>query len=114
MAAIHIGCCGAYCKTCRAFRDGHCRGCRLGYDTGQRDLSRAKCRMKLCCMVERHLDTCAECDDFSSCTILQEWYGKASGKYRRYKESAEYVREHGSDRFVEIADGWKDACGRLS
>ena len=34
------GCCGAYCKTCREFRKA-CKGCKLGYLDGSRDLSRA-------------------------------------------------------------------------
>jgi len=29
-----IGCCGAYCKTCKAFIDGSCKGCKLGYQEG--------------------------------------------------------------------------------
>ena len=113
MSSIEIGCCSAYCKTCRAFRDGHYRGCRLGYESGQRDINRAKCRIKVCCMREKHLQTCTECDDYSSCTILQNWYEKAGSKYHRYKTSAEFIREHGYDRFVEIADKWKDSRGKL-
>ena len=114
MSVLEIGCCCAYCKTCRAFREGHCRGCRLGYDNGQRDIRRAKCKIKVCCMRERQLQTCADCDEFSFCAILENWYKKASGKYQRYKKSGEYIREHGYESFVKVADRWKDSCGKLT
>jgi hypothetical protein len=113
MAIIDIGCCCAYCKTCRAFRDGSCCGCRLGYDNGERDIDRAKCRIKICCMKDKELQTCTDCEEFSSCPILQNWYGKKARKYQRYEQSAEYILEHGYEPFVRIADGWKDALGKL-
>ena len=34
-----IGCCGAYCKTCREYQDT-CKGCKPGYLDGSRDLRR--------------------------------------------------------------------------
>ena len=113
MSVIEIGCCCAYCKTCRAFRDGSCRGCRLGYENGQRDINRAKCKMKVCCMREKQLQTCADCDEFSACELLQKWYKKAGGKYQRYRDSGEFIRRNGYDAFVKIADNWKDSRGKL-
>jgi hypothetical protein len=113
MSIPEIGCCCAYCRTCRAFRAGQCKGCKLGYDDGSRDIRRAKCTMKVCCMTQKQLPTCADCPDFDSCTVLQSWYGKAAGKYRRYAASAHYIREHGYRSFMKIADKWKDACGQL-
>ena len=50
-----IGCCGAYCKTCKVYREALCKGCKVGYDTEERDISRAKCAMKVCC-IKRGLD----------------------------------------------------------
>jgi hypothetical protein len=35
-------------------------GCKLGYDFGERDLSKAKCEIKVCCFRERGLATCAD------------------------------------------------------
>jgi hypothetical protein len=86
----------------------------LGYEDGRRDIKRAKCKIKVCCMVNKKLATCADCDKFPSCRILREWYKKAGGKYKRYKESAEFIRKHGYDRFVKIADRWKDSRGKLN
>ena len=40
-----IGCCGAYCKTCREF-EKTCKGCKPGYLDGSRGLSRARWKMK--------------------------------------------------------------------
>ena len=65
----YIGCCGAYCKTCKLFIESYCKGCKLGYDTGERDINKAKCKIKLCCFKERQLVTCADCSDFASCKI---------------------------------------------
>ncbi len=65
-------------------------------------------------MRDRQLQTCTDCPDFTSCETIQNWYKKNGHKYRRYGESAEFIREHGYDRFVEIAAGWKDAYGRLT
>jgi len=31
-----IGCCGAYCKTCPPLIQNYCKGCKLGYNTGQK------------------------------------------------------------------------------
>jgi hypothetical protein len=86
----------------------------LGYDNGQRDIRRAKCKIKVCCMRERQLQTCVDCDEFSSCATLQNWYKKAGGKYQCYKKSGEYIREHGYESFVKVADRWKDSCGKLT
>jgi hypothetical protein len=31
-----VGCCGAYCKTCKPFIEGTCKGCKLGYENKER------------------------------------------------------------------------------
>jgi len=43
-----IGCCGVYCKTCPPLIEHYRKGCKLGYDTGKRDINDAKCKMKVC------------------------------------------------------------------
>jgi hypothetical protein len=37
----YIGCCGAYCKTCKPFIEGACKGCKIGFDTGERGINKA-------------------------------------------------------------------------
>ncbi|NYT18760.1 MAG: DUF3795 domain-containing protein [Methanosarcinales archaeon] len=112
MSKIDIGCCGAYCKTCREFRNNNCRGCRLGYEDGGRDINRAKCKMKLCCFRDKGYETCADCPEWESCDIVQEWYkkGYSRGKCR---ESIEFIRKEGYGKFIKIADKWKNHYGKL-
>jgi hypothetical protein len=66
-----IGCCGAYCGTCRALLDKTCKGCKLGYDDGERDIRAARCAMKRCCLMEKKLETCADCQEYEGCAIIQ-------------------------------------------
>jgi hypothetical protein len=113
MSIIEIGCCCAYCRTCRAFRSGGCPGCRLGYEDGGRDAARIRCAMKSCCVLEKRFSTCAYCPEFETCPSLRTWYAKPGWKYGRYLASAEYIRAHGYDAFLTVADGWTDAIGRL-
>jgi hypothetical protein len=107
-----IGCCGAYCKTCKPFLEGFCKGCKLGYEEGKRDLNKAKCQMKVCCFKERKMETCADCLDYP-CEILEEFWNKNGWKYKQYKKQLEFIRKNGYEHFIEKANGWKNAYGRL-
>jgi hypothetical protein len=111
MSIEEIGCCGAYCGTCRALKEGACRGCKLGYQTGERDLSKAKCAMKVCC-VGKGYSSCADCAEYSSCATLQAFYAKNGYKYGKYREALEFIREHGYDAFIALADGWHGPYGK--
>lgn len=108
-----IGCCGAYCKTCRALAEGTCRGCKLGYDSGERDISKARCRIKVCCFGDREYETCADCPDYETCEIISAFFSKKGYKYKKYRESLEFIRRCGYEKFAEPAAGWKNAYGRL-
>ena len=108
----YVGCCGAYCGTCRPLRDGCCRGCKLGYRTGARDLSSARCRMKVCCL-NKGFETCADCPEFDSCEVVQGFFGKNGYKYRKYREASEFIRTYGYAEFVAKANQWTGACGSL-
>jgi len=109
---IQIGCCGAYCKTCRASKTGsHCRGCKLGYDTGERDIKRAKCRIKLCCL-EKGFQTCADCSGFSSCEKLRNRF--KGYQLRKYLEILGFIRKNGYGRFAEVAGEWNGPYGKLN
>lgn len=114
MSVREIGCCGAYCKTCRAFvPEGVCRGCKLGYEDGDRDIDKAKCKIKLCCFKDRRLETCADCSDYPDCGIIHGFYEKNGYKYKKYRQSVEFIKENGYDRFLVFADGWKGPYGKL-
>jgi hypothetical protein len=112
MSIREIGCCGAYCKTCPELINKRCRGCKLGYETGERDINKARCKIKVCCFKERKFETCADCSDSSSCRIIQEFHSKSGYKYKKYKQAIEFIRENGYEEFIRIADNWKNAYGK--
>ncbi len=109
-----IGCCGAYCRTCDALKEGACRGCKLGYDRGNRDIAKAKCAMKICCFKDRHLETCADCQEYPICELIQAFQSKKGYKYRKYKQSIEFIREKGYFAFLHFSDRWKKPYGKLA
>lgn len=113
MSMIEIGCCGAYCKTCRALSDKTCHGCKLGYQNGDRDINKAKCKIKVCCL-KKSYHSCADCKDIISCQIVNEFYSKNGDKYRKYKQATDYIRKDGYDKFLSIADHWKNAYGKYN
>src|SRR4030042_6286520 len=108
MSIVEIGCCGAVCKTCPPYITKYCRGCKLGYDNGARKLSRAKYVIKVCCM-KRNLDTCGDCGEYISCIKIQGLYAKKGYKYKKYKESMEYIRKNGYEAFLQKIKLWKRA-----
>ncbi len=119
MAIREIGCCGAYCKTCieewqkkEYPNERTCRGCKLGYESGERDLSKAKCEIKVCCFRERRLETCADCPDYP-CAILNVFWSKNGWKYKQYKKQLEFIRQNGYEEFLKRADEWKGPHGKL-
>ena len=109
----YIGCCGAYCKTCQAFMNGSCKSCKLGYDAGKRDITKAKCNIKVCCFKEKKLETCADCQEFTTCTILHSFLNKSGYKYKKYKQSLEFIIKNGYPAFITLAKTWKGAYGKL-
>jgi hypothetical protein len=89
-----------------------CRGCKLGYESGRRDLSKAKCEIKVCCFRERNLETCADCQDYP-CEILRGFWSKNGSKYKQYEKQLEFIRQNGYEEFLKRADGWKGPRGKL-
>jgi hypothetical protein len=108
-----IGCCGAYCGTCRAFLDKSCKGCKLGYDDGKRDIRAARCAMKRCCLMVKKVSTCADCPDYAGCRVIQGFFEKNGYKYKKYRQSLEFIRESGYPTFIRAAQSWKCAYGSL-
>ena len=97
-----IGFCGAYCKTCREL-EKTCKGCKPGYPAGSRDLSRAKCRMKKCCLTKGHI-TCADCKKYDRCEVIQFFLNHPGYKYGKYKQALEYIRAHDYAAFMKAAE----------
>jgi hypothetical protein len=78
------------CRTRGVLKEGLCKGCKLGYDQGNRDIAKAKCAMKVCCYKNNHLETCADCIDYSKCERTQTFHSHKGYKYKKYKESIEF------------------------
>jgi hypothetical protein len=110
MSVKEIGCCGAYCRTCRIYRT-HCKGCKIGYDVGERDVAKARCGIRVCCL-QRRLATCADCSRYSTCGILGSFHGKTGYKYGKYGQALDYVRDNRYEAFLEVADHWTNAYGK--
>ncbi|MFC1968479.1 DUF3795 domain-containing protein [Chloroflexota bacterium] len=114
MSIREIGCCGTYCRTCRESTTGsYCRGCKLGYENGQRDINKAKCKIKLCCFRDRKLETCADCVDYTTCDIIGSFQNRKGMKYKKYKLSIEFIKENGYDSFLNLAKYWTGPYGKL-
>ena len=114
MTILEIGCCGAYCKTCRASETGSvCRGCKLGYADGERDINRARCRIKLCCFRNRGLETCSDCVDYPACDVIRGFQDKSGTKYKKYRQALDFIRAHGYPEFIRVAEDWHGPYGKL-
>jgi hypothetical protein len=108
-----VGCCGAYCGPCLTVKNMTCKGCKLGYDNGKRDLKKARCAIKRCCLLDKNLKTCADCPDYNGCRTIQGLFEKNGFKYGKYKESMEFIRQNGYPAFITAARLWKRAYGSL-
>jgi hypothetical protein len=109
----YIGCCGAYCKTCKPFIEGHCKGCKLGYSSGKRAINKSKCKIKLCCFRDEGYTTCADCSKLEKCEIANAWYSQGHYKNKKYKEAIEFIKKNGYKKFLKSANKWKNAYGKL-
>ena len=69
--------------------------------------------MKVCCFVERKLETCADCSDYP-CENLEAFWNKNGYKYGQYKKQLEFIRQNGYEKYLNIADKWKRALGKLA
>lgn len=67
--------------------------------------------MKICCMNNNFI-TCADCDKYPSCEIIQNFHNKNGYKYKKYKEAIIYIRRNGYKKFLEIADKWSMQYGK--
>jgi hypothetical protein len=110
----YIGCCGAYCKTCRSFIREKCNGCKIGFDTKERNINMSRCKVKLCCFRDYKFDTCADCTKLNSCNIMEKWYKKNGGKYSMYKKLLEFIKDTGYSKYISIANNWKREFGEIN
>jgi hypothetical protein len=85
----------------------------LGYASGERDINRAKCRIKLCCFKDRKLETCADCPEFPGCEIYETRFKKGTQNYKKYSRALKFIREHGYEKFMEQTRCWNGPSGKL-
>lgn len=111
MSELELGCCGAYCKTCKVFKENLCKGCKIGYADKTRDLAKAKCQIKICC-ISKNYTSCADCIEYRQCQTINNFYNHQGYKYKRYKQAIEYIINTGYQAFFEIADKWDNAYGK--
>lgn len=111
MSKEEIGCCGAYCRTCQALKDTACRGCKLGYKNSERDMAKAKCKIKICCMNNGFV-SCADCSKYNTCETIQNLHNKNGYKYRKYRQAIIFIRDNGYEQFLAIADKWSMPFGK--
>ncbi len=106
-----IGCCGAFCGTCKVKKQKLCIGCKIGYIDGERDISKAKCKMKICCITMK-FNTCADCKEENSCQIIQGFYSKNGYKYKKYEEAINYIVKNGYPMFLKQTTKWTMQYGK--
>jgi hypothetical protein len=95
------------------FKQNLCKGCKLGYGPGERDLNKAKCAMKVCCL-RRALSSCADCAEYETCPTLAAFYAHAGYKYRKYREAAAFIRAQGMKNFFVSRMSGTGRTGNLS
>jgi len=110
----YISCCGFYCKTCNEYAKGFCKGCKLGYDGGERDINKVKCKIKLCCLKEKKLVSCADCDDYNDCEFLSKRFKQGTYSYRKCIQLLEYLNTNGNGSYIKIASEWKSHLGKIN
>jgi hypothetical protein len=67
----------------------------------------------VCCLKEKKLKTCADCEDYPGCKKIRDFYAKNGYKYKKYNESMEYLRKNGYDSFIKTAKKWNGPYGKL-
>ena len=87
-------------------------GLQAGYLGGSRNLNRARCKMKKCCLA-RGCITCGDCAAYESCGTVQSFLSHPGYKYGKYRQALEYIRAHGHAAFLKMARHWTGACGRF-
>jgi len=106
-----IGCCGAFCGTCKVKKENACIGCKAGYKTGGRELSKAKCKMKICC-ISKGYNSCTDCESFNDCSIINAFFNKNGYKYKKYREAILYIAAHGYPAFLKQTENWTMQYGK--
>ena len=77
------------------------------------DLSQSKYKIKEYCPTNG-LITCADCEEYEHCEIIQSFFNHPGYKYGKYKQALEYIRAQDYTTFLKAAEHWKNAYGKYS
>lgn len=67
--------------------------------------------MKVCC-IGKGFNSCADCEIYDTCKIIQGFYSKKGYKYKKYEEATLFIKEKGYSKFLDFADSWKNQYGK--
>ncbi len=101
-----IACCGLDCGLCpRYYTEGpsKCPGC-AGPAFFEKHPS---CGKITCCVTERGLEVCGECDEFPCTAKYGSWMSDEAQydsfvTYQRVADNMEFIKEQGVERYVEL------------
>ena len=68
--------------------------------------------MKKCCLT-KGCDTCADCEAYDACETIQAFLHHPGYKYAKYKQTLAFIRSQGYVAFLDKAESWKNAYGKL-
>lgn len=60
-----------------------------------------------------NFDTCADCSKLTGCKTIGDMYAHNGYKYKKYKQSIEFIKENGYSEFIRHANKWNGAYGKL-
>ena len=89
------------------------RAASRGILDGSRDLSRAKCRMKKCCLTKGYI-TCGDCEEYEHCETIQSFINHPGYKYSKYKQALEFIHAYDYVAFMKAAENCENAYGKYT
>jgi len=96
--------CGVFCSACPSFKKS-CLGCSSN-EKNQKRISKWNCKIRQCCYEKKHIDYCANCEDFP-CKIIDNKLIKSHEDDNRFKYRHEIpddfkkIKLLGIDEFIE-------------
>ena len=59
-------------------------------------------------------DSCiADCKEFLKCKIIHSFQDKCGYKYKKYKQTIEFIKKYGYPNFIKQAENWRGPYGKL-
>jgi hypothetical protein len=102
--------CGLYCGACSdLLLDQVCHGCGCGCDQCAAEPHHEVCAIYRCCVLEKGLVACAECEELPCTRVIQFAYDPIWRTHRPIIENLRRMRRIGADAWLtEQAAYWAD------